>query len=99
VAARVRVHGSDGRLAHTVETFGTTEAADLLTVRDWVEAHGVTHVAIESTGVSYLRSAPALVVPPATLVRRDTALPARRRVLQSFTRLSAMPASCLRPGT
>lgn len=33
-----------------VQTFGTTAAA-LLTLRDWLEAHGVTHVAMESTGV------------------------------------------------
>jgi transposase len=33
-----------------VETFGTTAAA-LLALRDWLEAHGVTHVAMESTGV------------------------------------------------
>jgi transposase len=33
-----------------VQTFGTT-AGDLLALRDWLEAHGVTHVAMESTGV------------------------------------------------
>jgi len=33
-----------------VQTFGTT-TADLLTLRDWLAAHGVTHVAMESTGV------------------------------------------------
>jgi transposase len=44
---------SPGRAAggpQTVETFGST-AADLLALRDWLEAHGVTHVAMESTGV------------------------------------------------
>ena len=33
-----------------MQTFGTTAAA-LLALRDWLEAHGVTHVAMESTGV------------------------------------------------
>jgi transposase len=33
-----------------VQTFGTTAAA-LLALRDWLEAHRVTHVAMESTGV------------------------------------------------
>ncbi len=33
-----------------VRTFGTT-AAELLALRDWLEAHGVTYVAMESTGV------------------------------------------------
>ena len=32
------------------ETFGTM-AADLLALRDWLQAYGVTHVALESTGV------------------------------------------------
>jgi transposase len=32
------------------QTFGTM-TADLLTLRDWLQAHGVTHVALESTGV------------------------------------------------
>jgi transposase len=33
-----------------VQTFRTT-AADLIVLRDWLAAHGVTHVAMESTGV------------------------------------------------
>src|SRR5207253_1174572 len=33
-----------------VGAFGTT-AVELLALRDWLEAHGVTHVAMESTGV------------------------------------------------
>lgn len=32
------------------DTFGTTTGA-LVTLRDWLQAHGVTHVAMESTGV------------------------------------------------
>jgi transposase len=50
VAACVRVPGSAGQRQHEVRTFGTT-AADLLVLRDWLEAHAVTHVAMESTGV------------------------------------------------
>jgi transposase len=50
VAACVRVPGPGGARAQHVRTFGTT-AAELLTLRDWLEAHGVTHVAMESTGV------------------------------------------------
>ena len=48
VAACVRVPGPNGKRQQEVRTFGTT-AAELL--RDWLEAHGVTHVAMESTGV------------------------------------------------
>ncbi len=50
VAACVRVTGAKGRVEQDVRTFGTT-AAELLTLRDWLEAHRVTHVAMESTGV------------------------------------------------
>jgi transposase len=50
VAACVRAPGPGGRQTQTVQTFGTT-AADLLALRDWLEAQGVTHVAMESTGV------------------------------------------------
>jgi transposase len=50
VAACVRVPGAQGERAQHVRTFGTT-AAELLALRDWLEAHGVTHVAMESTGV------------------------------------------------
>lgn len=50
VAACVRVPGANGQRQQEVRTFGTT-AAELLALRDWLEAHGVTHVAMESTGV------------------------------------------------
>lgn len=50
VAACVRVPGPKGQREQHVRTFGTT-AAELLALRDWLEAHGVTHVAMESTGV------------------------------------------------
>jgi len=50
VAACVRVPGAGGEREQHVRTFGTT-AAELLRLRDWLGAHGVTHVAMESTGV------------------------------------------------
>src|SRR5438128_3663582 len=50
VAACVRVPGPNGKRQQEVRTFGAT-AAELLALRDWLEAHGVTHVAMESTGV------------------------------------------------
>ena len=50
VMATARIpDGHGGRQAIT-ETFGTTTEA-LLTLRDWLQAHGVTQVAMESTGV------------------------------------------------
>jgi transposase len=50
VAACVRVAGRTGKAEPHVQTFGTT-VGDLLVLRDWLAAHGVTHVAMESTGV------------------------------------------------
>jgi transposase len=50
IAACVRVPDGKGKRVQYVQTFGTT-TADLLALRDWLEAHGVTHVAMESTGV------------------------------------------------
>lgn len=50
VAACVRVPGPDGARVQHVRTFRTM-AVDLLALRDWLTAHGVTHVAMESTGV------------------------------------------------
>jgi transposase len=50
VVACVRVPGTKrGREQH-VRTFGTT-TAELLALHDWLAAHSVTHVAMESTGV------------------------------------------------
>jgi transposase len=46
----VRVPAPDGGRIVTTQTFGTM-AVDLLALRDWLQAHGVTHVAMESTGV------------------------------------------------
>ena len=50
VSACVRVPGPRRTRTQEVRTFGTT-GAELLALRDWLEAHGVTHVAMESTGV------------------------------------------------
>ena len=50
VAACVRVPGAHGQRDQHVRTFGTT-TVELLVLRDWLDAHGVTHVAMESTGV------------------------------------------------
>jgi hypothetical protein len=57
VAACLRVPGSHGERVQEVRTFGTT-TAELLVLRDWLEAHGVTHVAMESTGQRITASAP-----------------------------------------
>jgi transposase len=50
VAACVRVGGRTGKTEQHVQTFGTT-VGDLLGRRDWLAAHGVSHVAMASTGV------------------------------------------------
>lgn len=39
-----------GRLHREIRTFGTV-TADLVVLHDWLAAHGVTHVAMESTGI------------------------------------------------
>lgn len=50
VVATVRVpDGASGRRVIT-ETFGTM-TPDLVALREWLQAYGVTHVALESTGV------------------------------------------------
>src|SRR5918998_3627302 len=50
VMACVRVPGKGRRRAEQVAEFQTT-VQGLLTLRDWLEAHGVTQVAMEATGV------------------------------------------------
>jgi transposase len=50
VAACVRVRGPKGTREQHVRTFGTM-AAELVALREWLKTHGVTHVAMESTGV------------------------------------------------
>jgi transposase len=50
VAACVRVPGTKSERREEVRTFGTM-TADLLALREWLQEHGVTHVAMEATGV------------------------------------------------
>ena len=50
VAACVRKLQPQGNVLELVETFGTM-TSDLLRMLDWLTAHQVTHVAMESTGV------------------------------------------------
>jgi transposase len=50
VVATVRVPDEQGGRQSVTETFGTM-TTDLLALRDWLQAYGVTHVAMESTGV------------------------------------------------
>lgn len=50
VVATVRVPGEDGRRRIVTETFGTM-TPDLIALREWLQAFGVTQVALESTGV------------------------------------------------
>ena len=50
VVATVRVPGESGRRRVVTETFGTM-TPDLIALREWLQAFGVTHVALESTGV------------------------------------------------
>lgn len=50
VVATVRRPAPDGGRQVVTETFGTM-TPDLLALREWLQAYGVTHVALESTGV------------------------------------------------
>jgi transposase len=50
VAVCIRVPDPDGTRRQHVRTFGTM-TADLLALQEWLQAHQVTHVAMESTGV------------------------------------------------
>ncbi len=50
VVATVRVPDGAGGRTMVTATFGTM-TADLVALRDWLQAHAVTHVALESTGV------------------------------------------------
>lgn len=50
VTACVRVPGAGGERVEQVEQF-TTTVRGLLVLRDWLHAHGVTHVVMEATGV------------------------------------------------
>lgn len=50
IAACVRQTNQQGKVTEEVRTFGTM-TKDLLALSDWLQASGVTHVAMESTGV------------------------------------------------
>ena len=50
VVACIRCIGPDGAVTSQVRTFGTM-TADLLDLADWLDARGIRHVAMESTGV------------------------------------------------
>jgi transposase len=50
VVACVRHVGPDGQAGREVRTYGTM-TADLIALADWLDAEGVSHVAMESTGV------------------------------------------------
>ena len=50
IVATVRVPDGHGGRTVTTQTFGTM-TVDLLTLRDWLQAWRVTHVAMESTGI------------------------------------------------
>ena len=49
----VRITDDGGRATESVRTFGTM-TEDLLALSDWMSANGVTHVAMESTGVYWI---------------------------------------------
>jgi len=50
VVATVRGHDARGQRQTVTATFGTM-TADLIALREWLQAFGVTHVALESTGI------------------------------------------------
>jgi transposase len=50
VVACVRTPGPEGGRAQETKTFGAT-TVELLALRDWLVAHGVTRVGMESTGI------------------------------------------------
>ncbi len=51
VAACVRFPGPSGERMQQIHTFGTT-TAELLLLKDWLTAHRVSLVGMESTGIS-----------------------------------------------
>ena len=50
VTVSARISGADGKREELLAEFATM-AADLLALRDWLKGLGVTHVAMEATGV------------------------------------------------
>ena len=63
VVACVLITREDGTVERQLRTFGTM-TGDLLALSDWLDRHGVTHVALESTGV-YVRRIAARAIPAA----------------------------------
>src|SRR5438046_1847810 len=59
IAACVRIPGPEGERVQHVRTFGTT-TVQLLALRDWLEAHGVTHVAMVAA-LGHGTTAPAVL--------------------------------------
>ena len=64
VTACVRVPDAEGRRVAYLAEFATT-VAGLLALADWLKGYGVTHVAMEATGVYWLCAARRPVVSPA----------------------------------
>jgi hypothetical protein len=52
VTACARIPGPGRARQQEVRTFSTA-VPDLLALREWLQAHGVTHVAMESTGIHW----------------------------------------------
>ena len=50
IVAWIKITGADGNVEDYQATFGTM-TPDILALSDWLKKHGVTHVAMESTGV------------------------------------------------
>ena len=63
VVACVLLTQPDGAVRRETATFGTM-TEDLLALADWLDRLGVTHVAMEATGV-YVRRFTARAIPPA----------------------------------
>jgi transposase len=101
IAVCVRVPGEGGERAQDVRTFGTT-AADLVTLRDWLEAHQVTQVAMESTGVYWkpvfyvLEEALTCLLVNATHVQK---VPGRKTDVQDCVWLAQLLEHGLRRGS
>ena len=63
VVAAIIVPGPKRSGSQETRTFGTM-TVDLLALSDWLLAHGVTHVAMESTGEYWLQSRGGSLRPP-----------------------------------
>jgi transposase len=100
VVACARV-GAGSSVTHHRRTFGTT-TADLEALRDWLTAHGCTHVAMESTGVYWkpiwqiLEDRFALVLANARHIR---AIPGRKSDVNDATWIADLLAHGLIRGS